>query len=77
MVVVRTEAECRLDAAQQALLEAQASAASTVKQVEMLASQLVAAERKVNQVEQEKAAWIDKILTQRKEKKGSNKLGSQ
>ena len=58
----RADAERRLDMAQQALIEAKTGAAAAGKQVEMLTSQLVTAERKADQAERDKAAWIDKIL---------------
>jgi hypothetical protein len=51
--------------AQQAVIEAKASAAAAGKQIEMLASQLATAELKANQVERDKVAWIEKILAQR------------
>lgn len=65
LTVARADAERRLDSAQQALIEAKASVAAAGKQIEMLASQLAAAERKADQAERDKAAWIDKILAQR------------
>ncbi|MFJ3318990.1 DNA-binding protein [Herbaspirillum huttiense] len=65
LTVARVDAERRLDMAQQAVIEAKASAAAAGKQIEMLASQLATAELKANQVERDKVAWIEKILAQR------------
>lgn len=66
--VARADAERRLDVAQQALIEAKAGVAAAGNQIEMLTSQLSIAERKAEQAERDKAAWIDKILAQRPER---------
>ncbi|MFX6023566.1 hypothetical protein ABTF26_21245, partial [Acinetobacter baumannii] len=57
-----------LDMAQQALIEAKTGVATAGNQIEMLTSQLATAERKADQAERDKAAWIDKILAQRPDK---------
>ncbi len=61
----KADAERRLDTIQQALIEARTEAATARRQVEMLENLLVTAERKAEQAERDKAAWVDKILTQR------------
>ncbi|BEV15592.1 DNA-binding protein [Herbaspirillum sp. DW155] len=63
--VTKADAERRLDTVQQALIEARTEAATARKQVEMLGNLLVTAERKAEQAERDKAAWVDKILMQR------------
>lgn len=65
LAVARTDAERRFDVAQQALIEAKAGVVAAGNQIEILGSQLVTAERKVDQAEREKGALIDKILAQR------------
>ncbi|WP_413460531.1 DNA-binding protein [Herbaspirillum huttiense] len=65
LTAVRADAERRLDLAQQALIEAKAGVAAAGKHTEILESQLASAERKADQAERDKAAWIDKILAQR------------
>lgn len=65
LTAARADAERRLDLAQQALIEAKAGVAAAGKHTEMLESQLAAAERKADQAERDKSAWIDKILAQR------------
>ncbi len=65
LTMARADAERRLDMTQQALIEAKAGVAAAGNQIETLASQLAAAERKADQAERDKAAWIDKILAQR------------
>lgn len=65
LTMARADAERRLDMAHQALIEAKAGVAASGNQVEMLTSQLAIAERKAEQAERDKAAWIDKILAQR------------
>jgi|TARA_B100001105_G_C22398434_1_gene447941 chromosome segregation ATPase len=64
LAVARGDTERRLDMAQQALIEAKTGVATAGKQIEMLTSQLATAERKADQAERDKAAWIDKILAQ-------------
>lgn len=63
--VTKADAERRLDTVQQALIEARTEAATARRQVEMLGNLLVTAERKTEQAERDKAAWVDKILMQR------------
>lgn len=53
LAVARTDAERRLDIAQQALVEAKSGAATAGKQVELQTSQLARAERKADQDERE------------------------
>jgi len=65
LTMARADAERRLDMTQQALIEAKAGVAAAGNQIETLASQLAAAERKAEQAERDKSAWIDKILAQR------------
>ncbi|BEV15744.1 hypothetical protein HBDW_25320 [Herbaspirillum sp. DW155] len=63
--LTKADAERRLDTVQQALIEARTEAATARRQVEMLENLLVTAERKAEQAERDKAAWVDKILIQR------------
>ncbi|MCP3656829.1 MAG: hypothetical protein GY734_07650 [Herbaspirillum sp.] len=65
LATIKADIERRLDTIQQALIEARTDAATACRQVEMLESQLATAERKAEQAERDKAAWIDKILAQR------------
>ena len=63
--VARVDTERRFEVAQQALIEAKADVAAAGKHTEMLESQLAAAERKADQAERDKAAWMSKILAER------------